>query len=232
MKLEPIIPAGDYHVHSIFSDGAHTYDEIAEAAGKLGLRTVAICDHSDEYMAAYNAPRLQGFYHASHRWKNTINDVQMVRGLELDLLSPEGEISNLANYRHRPQFLILSAHKGVYQGLDESVTEAYLRAIDRYADELDQIGHPCSTYFGAEWDQGIDIERIVQYADDANLVIEVNGVNLIQNKINLEKLRYVCENVRILYVNSDAHTVHEMAIARQRALEIANSFGRFENFDL
>jgi DNA polymerase (family 10) len=232
MQLEPIIPASDYHVHSIFSDGAHTYDEIAVAAGKMGLRIVAICDHSDEYMAAYSAPRLLGFYHASHRWRNTINSVHVIRGLELDLLSPDGEISNLANYRHRPQFLILSAHKGVYQGPDESITEAYLHAIDRCADELDLIGHPCSTYFGAEWDQGIDIEKIVRYANDANLGIEVNGVNLIQNKTNLEKLRYVCENARILYANSDAHTVHEMAVARQRALEVAKSFGRFENLEV
>lgn len=230
MQLEPIPPASDYHVHSIFSDGAHTYDEIAEAAARMGLQTVAICDHSDEYMAAYSAPRLLGFYHASHRWRNTINDVYVIRGLELDLVSPDGEISDLANYRHRPEFLILSAHKGVYQGTNRDITEAYLRAIDRYADELDLIGHPCSTYFGAEWDQGIDIEKIVQYANDANIGIEVNGVNLAQSKTNVEKLQYVCENARRLYVNSDAHTIHEMGgEIRQRALEFASSYGRFES---
>jgi len=231
MQLEPIVPASDYHVHSIFSDGADTYSEIAEAAEKLGYRTIAICDHSDEYMAAYNAPRLQGFYHASHRWQNTASDVQVIRGLELDLLSPDGEISDLANYRHRPQFLILSAHKGVYQGSDETVSEACLRAIDRFVDELDLIGHPCSTYFGAEWDQGMDIEKIVQHANQANLGIEVNGTNLVQKKTNVEKLRYVCEHARMLYANSDAHTVYEMGVCRQRALEIANEFGRFERRD-
>jgi len=231
MKPSQIISAADYHIHSIFSDGANTYDEIAREAADLGLNVVAICDHSDEYMAAYKAPRLQGFYHALHRWKNTINDVQVIRGLELDLLSADGKISDLDKYRHRHQFLILSAHKEVYQGLNDSITDAYLRAIDRYAKIINLIGHPCSTYFGAEWDQGIDITKIVQYANEANIGIEVNGVNLIQKKTNLKKLRYVCENVKILYLNSDAHTTYEMGIGRQHALETAKSYGCCESLN-
>ncbi len=228
MKLEPIILASDYHVHSIFSDGAHTFDEIAEAAAKIGLAKVAICDHSDEYMAAYRAPRLQGFYHALHRWQNTVNNVQVIRGLELDLLSSDGEISDLAKYRHRPEFLILSAHRDVYKGSNESVTEAYLRAIERNANVLNMLGHPCATYFGAGWEQGIDIEKIVKVANDANIGIEVNGANLINNKTNLEKLQFVCRSARILYANSDAHTTHEMILCRQKALEVAGSYGRHE----
>jgi DNA polymerase (family X) len=225
-ELKPIEAFSDYHIHSIFSDGLNTYDEIVKAAENLNLKEIAITDHSDEYMAAYRAPRLQGFYHASHRWKNMINNIRVIRGLEADLLSSDGTISDLNNYRHGFQFIILSAHREVFKDSFEDITDAYIRAIEKYSDKFNLIGHPCSTYFGSEWDQGINIEKIVQFANEAKIGIEVNGENLIQNKTNLEKLRYVCENAIILYANSDAHTTFEMMEGHKRALEIAISFGR------
>ena len=37
----------DYHVHSLnYSDGLNTIDEIAEYAGKIGLKKIIITDHS------------------------------------------------------------------------------------------------------------------------------------------------------------------------------------------
>jgi DNA polymerase (family X) len=212
---------GDFHIHSLFSDGVHTFDELTIAAEKLGLRSIAICDHSDEYMEWYKAPRLQGFFHALHRWKNMQNDVQVIRGLELDLLAADGEISDLSRYHHLPSFLILSAHKGVFKGKNVEITDAYIKAIDKYFDKISIIGHPCSTYFGSGVDEGINIEKIVMYANDAGIGIEVNGANLMNGKTNLEKLKYLCEKTKLLFINSDAHTIFEMQECRKCAYEFA-----------
>jgi DNA polymerase (family X) len=212
---------GDFHIHSLFSDGVHTFDELAVAAKKQGLKSIAICDHSDEYMEYYKAPRLQGFYHALHRWKNMQNDVQVIRGLELDLLAADGKISDLSRYRNLPTFLILSAHKGVFQGNNNEVTDAYLRAIDTYSDKISIIGHPCSSYFGMKNNEGINVEIIVKYANDAGIGVEVNGANLVNGKTNLEKLQCICEQSKILFINSDAHTIYEMQECRKSAMEFA-----------
>jgi len=46
MKL--INPESDLHTHSLqFSDGLNTIDELVWMAGKLGLKKLAITDHSD-----------------------------------------------------------------------------------------------------------------------------------------------------------------------------------------
>jgi histidinol phosphatase-like PHP family hydrolase len=37
----------DYHIHSVFSDGTATIEEIVQYAGKLGMKEIAITDHSD-----------------------------------------------------------------------------------------------------------------------------------------------------------------------------------------
>lgn len=39
--------SGDFHMHSInFSDGFNTIDELVIHAGKIGLKKIAITDHS------------------------------------------------------------------------------------------------------------------------------------------------------------------------------------------
>jgi DNA polymerase (family 10) len=217
---------GDYHTHSIFSDGVNTYDELVMAAKVINLSTLAICDHSDEYMLAYNAPRLQGFHHGLHRWKNTINDIEVIRGLEIDLLDETGRISDMAHYSHMPSFIILSAHRKVYEGDSKTVTRAYVEAIVQNHKLINILGHPCSDYFGLG-DEGIDIQEIVEVANAYGIGIEVNGANLVNKKTDLEKLKYVCKHAALLYLNSDAHTTFEMLECRRQAIEAARSFGRF-----
>jgi len=45
----------DYHMHSInFSDGFNTIDELAQHAGKVGLKKIVITDHSQASIDANN----------------------------------------------------------------------------------------------------------------------------------------------------------------------------------
>lgn len=37
----------DYHIHSVFSDGVATIEELVQFAGKIGMEEIAITDHSD-----------------------------------------------------------------------------------------------------------------------------------------------------------------------------------------
>jgi histidinol phosphatase-like PHP family hydrolase len=40
-------PYSDYHIHSVLSDGTATIEEIVQYAGKIGMKEIAITDHSD-----------------------------------------------------------------------------------------------------------------------------------------------------------------------------------------
>jgi len=39
----------DLHIHSIYSDGTATIDEIARKAKEMGMKVIAIVDHSVEH---------------------------------------------------------------------------------------------------------------------------------------------------------------------------------------
>lgn len=41
----------DYHIHSFnFSDGWNTIDEIVRYSGEIGMKKIAICDHSGAWL--------------------------------------------------------------------------------------------------------------------------------------------------------------------------------------
>lgn len=44
---------GDNHMHTLFSDGMNTVDEMVIKSGKLGLANIAITDHSDAILQVF-----------------------------------------------------------------------------------------------------------------------------------------------------------------------------------
>ena len=127
----------DYHMHTItYSDGLNSVDEMVKTAEELGMSEIAITDHSQIYLDK------KGFSRKSHRdlvsggrWKNIFGDMKVIFGIEADLLNEDGDIcSNIQGIES--DFLVLSAHKGVYEGDVVNITDAYVRAIERFSDRI------------------------------------------------------------------------------------------------
>ena len=91
--MEIINPGNeDFHMHSInFSDGFNTIDEIVKYAGEIGLSKIAITDHNQAYLDQKNFPR-RTYRHIIKRWQNVINDVEVVFGVEADILNSKGDV--------------------------------------------------------------------------------------------------------------------------------------------
>jgi histidinol phosphatase-like PHP family hydrolase len=72
----------DYHIHSLnYSDGMNTIDEIVQYAGKIGMKEIAIVDHSQveldhDHIAKKNRRNFV------RRRKNMHNDVKVIFGVE------------------------------------------------------------------------------------------------------------------------------------------------------
>lgn len=207
----------DFHIHSNLSDGLNSVDEIVRFAAEIGLKEIAITDHSGcwEYAHSYigdikdykKAPK-RSFY---ERWKNIHHDVKVLKGIEADLLYPNGTISSFSD---NCEFVILSAHDRVYTE-PEKITEAYLRAIDKYAEKIDIIGHPCANYFA----QYLDVEKLAKHANDADIGLELSCANLHKGRTDIKKLREMLNFANSIYVNSDAHTLNELRDLRKKGYE-------------
>ncbi|OGR21371.1 MAG: hypothetical protein A3J85_06045 [Desulfobacula sp. RIFOXYA12_FULL_46_16] len=207
---------GDYHLHSsTLSDGLNSIDEIVIRAGLMNYTEIALTDHNREYMDRYGfSARTHYSIIASGRWKNIHNPVRVIFGVEADLLNEKGDICR--DIRGvEPEFMVLSCHERIYKGSPGSLKTAYLNAIGRCGPAITLLGHLCAKSLSNELSPK-DVQEIVAAANGAGIALELNCANLVNGKTSLPHLRAMLSCCKALYVNSDAHTLHEFQTVRHQ----------------
>jgi histidinol phosphatase-like PHP family hydrolase len=208
----------DYHMHSVtFSDGLATIDDMVKFAWDIWLQEIAITDHSDAAVKGFKERCWfypSGARYTLKRWQNVWNDVKVIFWVEWDILNGEGDICTSIQWIES-DFLILSAHVDVYKWDPSTVTGATIKAIEKYHKKIKFIGHPCNN---ADFWEFCDIEKLVVAANQYGVPLECNAKNIVRGKTNLEKLDYLLRNANQVYLNSDAHTLHELKYAREFAI--------------
>jgi histidinol phosphatase-like PHP family hydrolase len=102
----------------------------------------------------------------------------------------------------------------------QRITEAYLRAIDRYKEKIDIIAHPYA-YFTEHLNMG----KLAEHANSANIGLELNCCYL-RNDISADKLREMLEVGDSIYVNSDAHSLSELKSSRRAGYDFLKTFAK------
>lgn len=225
MEILNSLDHGDYHLHSAtLSDGMNTLDEIVIQAGILNYREIAVTDHNQAYMDGHGF-KIHTHYSIIHagRWQNIHNPVRVIFGVEADLLNEQGDICRQIQ-GYEPGFVILSAHARIYTGRPEALKTGYLKAIQRYGASIRMLGHLCSLQF-ADALSLEDISEIVEAANGAGIALELDCANLANAKTSLPHLNTLLSCCRSLYVNSDAHTLHEFATLRKEGFQYLRSRG-------
>lgn len=211
--MKVINQESDLHTHSLqFSDGLNTIDELVQMAGKLGLKKLAITDHSD----ARTFP-LVAFRAVISRYANVLNDVEVVFGVEGDLLNDDGDICTTIQ-RIESEFVILSAHPDTFEGNPELITDAYLKALKRHHERIQFIGHPCDFF------PQLEIGRLAEVANDYGIPLEVNTSNLAMKRTDMAKSDAMLSLADQIVVNSDAHSLADMT-TREKGLDYLRAKG-------
>ena len=211
--MKVINQESDLHTHSLqFSDGLNTIDELVQMAGRLGLKKLAITDHSD----ARTYPRV-AYRVLLSRYANVLNDVEVIFGVEGDLLNDDGDMCTTIQ-KMESDFLILSAHPDTFQGNPEKITDAYLKALDRYRGKIQFISHP-GDYF-----PHTEMDRLTKAANDYGIPVEVNTSNLAIGRTDMEKLDVMVALADQIVVNSDAHSLADMT-TRAKGLDYLRAKG-------
>jgi histidinol phosphatase-like PHP family hydrolase len=200
----------DYHIHSInFSDGWNTIDEIVRYAGDIGLTKIAICDHSEVLLKSEGYGKKTGRF-PFKRWKNVFNNVEVIFGVEADLLNDSGDVCMEID-GYEGDFVLLSYHKEVFQATSKQIAAGFLAAMNRYHDRIDCIGHVCI---------GLDVadtKAVILAANEYNIPLELNAKYFVQNP---PKWIVLLDNADRLYVNSDAHILTDLRDFRNTAFHL------------
>ena len=103
---------GDYHIHSNYSDGRASVEEMVEAAHLKGLREVAISDHGPNNIGT-GVKSDQKYLEIKRKIKEISSEypnLKILLGAEADIIGLEGEIDICSEITKELDFLMVGLH--------------------------------------------------------------------------------------------------------------------------
>lgn len=222
---------GDFHVHSEWSDGAHSLEELAAAAKKKGYEYIVATDHSESLKVAggLNKKELKEKIAEIRKLNKRLKGMTLLAGTEVDIL-PDGSLDIEEDMLQQLDIVVAAVHSGFKQG-KERLTKRIINAMKNKYVHL--IAHPTGRLMGVRDAYELDFEEVFRVARDTNTALEINAFpsRLDLNDINARRAK---ELGVMIALGSDTHTIDQLddmifgiAVARRGWLEkgdILNTF--------
>jgi len=164
---------GVFHVHSTYSDGANTIEEIVKACQELNLQYVGICDHSKSafYANGLNEERIKQQHEKIDEINSILSDFKVFKGIEVDILT-DGSLDFDDNTLATFDFVVASVHSQFHLS-EEAMTKRILKAISN--PYITMLGHPTGRLLLGREPYKLDMDKIIKKAGELGTVIEINS---------------------------------------------------------
>jgi DNA polymerase (family 10) len=195
---------GDLHVHSEFSDGASTLEEIAAEGKDLGYKYVAICDHSRsvKYAGGLSADRLERQGEEIRRLNSKLKGIQLLAGSEVDIKG-DGSLDFPDRLLEKLDIVLAAIH----QGFKQRVTERMCRAMEN--PHVDVIVHPTGRLISRREGYEVDLEAVLKKAAETRTALEINAYYDRLDLNDMNCLRAGKLGVKVA-IGTDAHHSNQM----------------------
>ncbi len=212
---------GDLHSHTEWSDGRNTMNEMVEEAIRLGLKYMAVTDHSVSSSVANGLDQKRILAQMKHvRELNAKTDgITILAGSEVDIRR-DGELDFPDDILAQLDIVVASVHS--HFTLSESeMTKRMICAIENPYVKI--IGHPTGRLLGRRPMYPINLDEIINAAAENNTILEINGS---PSRLDLgpEFVRKAKATGVLLTVNTDAHAVRQF-VHRQFGVNVARRSG-------
>jgi DNA polymerase (family 10) len=202
---------GDLHCHTTLSDGKQTAEEMAAAAIKLGLRYLAITDHSATHGFGddVSPERLEERIDEIHALNERLDGLELLIGTETNI-TPDGAPDYPDELLERLDWVIASVHTS-FQMDEQAMTERVVAAVEH--PWVDAIGHPTGRKIETRQPYSIDMERVIEAAARTGTMIEINASPDRRDMNEIHARAAAAAGVRVL-INSDAHSTRNFELRK------------------
>lgn len=226
--VEPTDIRGIFHVHSTYSDGTNTLEELVIACRQLGYEYLGITDHSQSafYAGGLKADDLARQREEIAALREKYPDIGLYCGVESDIRA-DGELDYPDAVLEKLDFVIASVHSALKMERSK-MTERLLRALAHPL--VTMLGHPTNRLLLGRDSSPIELEKVFEAAAENGVILELNASppRLDLDWRHLKRVRAMDLPVSI---NPDVHRIESLndtdfgvAIARKGWLEKKDVF--------
>ncbi len=164
---------GILHVHTTWSDGAHSLRDMCLYARELGYRYIGITDHSQSafYANGLTPERVLEQMKAIDALNAELAPFRILKGIESDILA-DGSLDYEPTLLEKFDFVIASVHTHLNMGI-EKATQRLLKAIENPYTTI--LGHPTGRLLLSRTGYPLDWDAIFDACARHGVTIELNA---------------------------------------------------------
>jgi len=198
---------GDLHMHTTYTDGDHSIEEMAQAAIEAGHDYIAITDHSKRVSVAggLDADELRESWKEIDKINEKIDEITILKGVEVDILK-DGTPDLADDVLKEADICIASVHYHLDLDIEEQ-TERIIRVLENHP--IDILGHPTGRLIQKREEMKLDMERIMDTAAEQNVFMEINS-NPHRLDLKPEFIRLAKQKGVMCVISTDAHNTAEL----------------------
>ena len=194
---------GDLQMHTVWSDGDASVDEMADAAVSRGYEYIAITDHTkglkiaggiDEEQVARQGEEIA---HVNERMRG--NGLTVLRSVELNI-NPRGEGDMDPDCLRRLDLVLGCFHSSLRTKEDQ--TARYMAALRN--PEVNILGHPRGRIYNFRLGLSADWPRVFGVAAELDKAVEIDGYPDRQD-LNVDMLRLAKQAGCRISLGTDSH---------------------------
>lgn len=201
VEYEEVI--SDLQMHTTYSDGAHTIEEMAREAMRLGRKYIAITDHVGhlKIAGAMDVKTIEKQWREIENLNKKLRNFRILKGCEVDI-NPDGTIALEDKYLAKFDIVLGSIHSN-FKMKKAEMTRRLIRAIEN--PHIDIISHPTGRIIHRRAGYELDMDEILGAAARTKTILEINSYpdRLDLNDINI---RRAIERGVKLSLGTDAHS--------------------------
>jgi len=202
---------GDFHIHSAWSDGSDSIEDISRVAQNMGYSFVCITDHSQSLKIAngLSEERVNKKIDEIRKLNKKLTNFRIFCGTECDIKS-DGSL----DYSDRILKKFDAVHIGIHSAFKmdgKEMTKRITRGMEnKYVHFL---AHPTGRLIGRRDPYEVDIEQIVDTARDTGTFLEINAF---PDRLDLNDIhaKFAKERGVKFVLGTDSHSIANLSFIR------------------
>jgi len=202
---------GDFHVHSLWSDGNDSIENLATHAKNMGYSFIGVTDHSQSLKIAngLSKERVIKKIQEISKINKKFSNFTVLCGTECDI-KPDGSLDYDNKILKKFDFVYIGIHSGFKMNKDK-MTDRIIKGM--HNEDANFLAHPTGRLIGKRDPYEVDMERIIDAAKETGTRLEINAF---PDRLDLDDVhvKLAKEKGIQFVIGTDSHSINHLLFIR------------------